>query len=169
MHCPNCGTKTSREQKFCRSCGLELEKIAQFLGEQLPIQLDESPDARKQRLERLGVAAFSVFAAGVLGMILYGVVYKVIVVQGRTFEGLAVLAFLGVVASGILAAFLFAQANEKPARRFPVPLQTSVADEPARASLTEGKVQPLPSVTERTTELLPAEADSRSPTNTREL
>lgn len=36
MHCPNCGTETSAGQKFCRACGLSLERIAQLLAELLP-------------------------------------------------------------------------------------------------------------------------------------
>src|SRR5689334_18638758 len=35
MHCPNCATKASGEQKFCRSCGLKLEKVHQLLSEEL--------------------------------------------------------------------------------------------------------------------------------------
>ncbi|MDQ4121998.1 MAG: zinc-ribbon domain-containing protein [Acidobacteriota bacterium] len=29
MFCPNCGTRNSSEQKFCRSCGLNLEIYAE--------------------------------------------------------------------------------------------------------------------------------------------
>ena len=29
MYCPNCGKTNSPEQRFCRSCGLGLEKIVQ--------------------------------------------------------------------------------------------------------------------------------------------
>ena len=76
MHCPNCGTKTSEEQKFCRACGLGLEKVVQILGEQMSAQLDESMLARKERLERLGMIALSIFGAGLLGLLIYGVVYK---------------------------------------------------------------------------------------------
>lgn len=171
MHCPNCGTQTSREQKFCRSCGLGLEKVAHFLGEQMPRQLDESLLARKERLERMGVAALSVFGAGVLGMLLYGVVYKVMIVQGRAFEGLAILALLGIVACGLLAAVLFAQANEAGAKRSAGRLQELVPDEAPPELLTEGQPQPLPSVTERTTDLLMAEKKSEAEpvTDTREL
>ena len=35
MHCPNCATKASGEQKFCRSCGLRLEKVYQLLSDEL--------------------------------------------------------------------------------------------------------------------------------------
>src|SRR6266498_336174 len=35
MHCPNCATKASGEQKFCRSCGMRLEKVQQILSEEI--------------------------------------------------------------------------------------------------------------------------------------
>ena len=64
MFCPNCGAKTSVEQKFCRACGLGLEKIALSLTEQLPTRADDNlPSAEKARLERWGLAALSVFGA----------------------------------------------------------------------------------------------------------
>ena len=76
MYCPNCGTQTSSDQKFCRACGLGLEKIAQSLGEQLPARMDQSLLARKERLEKFGVGALSVFALGVLSYLLYPVGQK---------------------------------------------------------------------------------------------
>lgn len=35
MHCPNCGTQAAAEQRFCRSCGLELQVFQQALAQQL--------------------------------------------------------------------------------------------------------------------------------------
>jgi hypothetical protein len=34
MHCPDCGTRATANQKFCRSCGFSLEKVAQLLAGQ---------------------------------------------------------------------------------------------------------------------------------------
>jgi hypothetical protein len=73
MYCPNCSTKISPEQKFCRTSGLGLEKIVQSLGEQLPTQPDETLLARKNKLERLGMNALTIFGLGVFGLRLHGV------------------------------------------------------------------------------------------------
>ena len=42
MHCPNCGSEAPMEQKFCRSCGFGLGKVAMLIAEQAP---DESLDS----------------------------------------------------------------------------------------------------------------------------
>jgi hypothetical protein len=54
MYCPNCGQATSIEQKFCRSCGLSLEKAAQSVVEQLPaVELNKHLRERQRRVELL--------------------------------------------------------------------------------------------------------------------
>ena len=65
MFCPNCGTKSSADQNFCRACGLGLETIALALNEQLPTQVDLTLLQRKEHLEKIGVAALTVFGFGV--------------------------------------------------------------------------------------------------------
>src|SRR5215216_6097742 len=37
MHCPNCGKQTSLNQKFCRSCGMNLETVSRVLTEHLSV------------------------------------------------------------------------------------------------------------------------------------
>lgn len=91
MFCPNCGSKNSAKQNYCRSCGLSLEKIALTLSEQLPSQMTSNLRQQKERLEKLGVAALAVFGSGILGLLLYGIVYKIMILQGRIWDGLGML------------------------------------------------------------------------------
>ena len=156
MFCPNCGAKTSIEQKFCRACGLGLEKIALSLTEQLPTRPDDQVLSEKERLERWGLAALSVFGLGVLAIILYGIVYKVMITQGKIVGGLAVLGFLLMAGCGILSTILFAKAKEAADAKGKRQVQ-KVDAESTRELLSEGHFEPVPSVTDRTTELLYAE------------
>lgn len=163
MFCPNCGAKTSTEQKFCRACGLGLEKIALSLTEQLPARPDdENLISQKERLERLGMAALSVFGAGVLGILLWIVVYRMMIVQGKVINGFALIGLAILFGSGLLAVILFAKAKEADETASKRKVQKSEAVIPATPTkelLTEGNFEPVPvsSVTDRTTELLYAE------------
>jgi len=76
---------------------LALERVAQYLGEQTPAELDDNLKARKQRFELLGRTMLSVVGLGIFGLILYGVVDKAMIVQGRVFEGFAILGFLALI------------------------------------------------------------------------
>jgi hypothetical protein len=153
MYCPNCGTKTSIDQNFCRACGFSLEKTALSLSEQLPEKVNQSLQAQKERLEKLGVAALSIFGVGVLGLLLF--------LMGQKFidKGmLGILAMVGVlimIVCGLGSVILFAQAkdlDEKSSKR----RQQNVTSgsETTKELLSEGHFEPVPTVTERTTELL---------------
>src|ERR1044072_1628435 len=101
MFCPNCGAKTSTEQKFCRACGLGLEKIALSLTEQLPTRPDDHLLSQKEKYERWGVAALSVFGVGLLSIILYNIIYKMMITQGNIVAGLAAVGFLLIAVCGL--------------------------------------------------------------------
>lgn len=156
MYCPNCGNQNSADQKFCRSCGLGLQKVAESLSEQLPTKLDVSLQQKKERFEKLGMIALSVFGAGVLIPILYGIFYKLMYTQGKITAGLLTLAAVIVLACGLLSVILFAKANEVkelPAQRpSPEPPELRSTD---THELPDGKLAtPGYSVVDRTTELL---------------
>jgi hypothetical protein len=143
------------DQNFCRACGLGLEKIALSLSEQLPARADQSLQARKERLEKLGVAMLSVFGAGVLGFLLY-TIGKKFISTGDVFGLLAMLGFLVMIVCGIGSVVLFAKAKElgaETSKRRP----QEVEAEPTKELLSEGHFEPVPTVTERTTELLTVE------------
>lgn len=155
MYCPNCGTKTSSDQKFCRACGLGLEKIAVSLNEQLPTKVDRTLQQQKELFEKLGVAALSVFGLGLVSFLVYAVGYKLMMTQGNLLAGLAVIGFIIMVACGLASVVLFAKANEVGQGRKPQPDLAS--GESTKELLTEGHFEPVPTVTDRTTELLTVE------------
>lgn len=157
MFCPNCGAKTSTEQKFCRACGLGLEKIALSLTEQLPTRPDDHLLSQKEKYERWGVAALSVFGVGLLSIILYNIIYKMMITQGNIVAGLAAVGFLLIAVCGLLAAILFAKAKEAEqaaGKRRIQEKDAAVIATPTKELLGEGHLEPVPSVTDRTTELL---------------
>lgn len=156
MYCPNCGNQNSVDQKYCRSCGLGLQKVAQTLGEQLPTKLDLTLQQKKERLEKLGVAALSVFGVGVAIPVLYGIFYKMMYTQGKVLAGLGLLALIIVMGCGLLSVVLFAKANEvkeAPANR-PEPRDLEPGPDTGELLNEASFRTPLSSVTERTTELL---------------
>lgn len=156
MYCPNCGKQTSTDQKFCRACGLGLEKIALSLGEQLPARMDQNLLARQERLEKLGVGALSVFGLGILGFLLYAVGQKLVASQGSLIAILAIIGLVIMLGSGLLSVILFARAKElkeEASKRQPQ-IDTGAS---TKELLPEGSFEPVPTVTEHTTELLFAE------------
>ncbi len=153
MYCPNCGTKTSIDQNFCRACGLGLEKTALSLSEQLPAQVERSVQAQKERLEKLGVVLLSLFGVCVLVLLMF--------LLGRSLisKGLpGILAMLGaliMIVCGLGSVILFARAkdlDEKSSKRRQSNLTNGT--ETTKELLSEGHFEPVPTVTERTTELL---------------
>lgn len=157
MFCPNCGTKTSIDQNFCRACGLGLEKIAVSLTEQLPTKPNLSLQQQKERFEKLGVAALSVFGLGLFSFIVYAAVTSAMTSDAGILEKLAVIGLIIMIACGLASVVLFAKANELSQEATKRKPQDLASGESTKELLTEGHFEPVPTVTDRTTELLPVE------------
>ena len=155
VHCPNCGTGTSSDQKFCRSCGLALEKVAALLAEQLPAIAagDEGLRKRKHRVEVL----LTILVGGMIGIflisIIWAIVFKIIIGKGDVLEGSIFLGFI--IAAAVALALVFYRESLLEKSSKPQPTRPPQIPETAAAKgLPEPSFEPAASVTDRTTELL---------------
>ena len=160
MLCPNCGTQTTMEQKFCRSCGMNLEPVSKALaahfaqgggaearaeGDGRRVKEDELRAVSRMSRDLLpGVAV--IFAAIMLvssvGLPALGLAYKL----------LALVTIL-------IGALISAQAVLSPLRslgrrRRAARLEALEGGKATGPLLDESTIEPVPSVTERTTDLL---------------
>ena len=159
MYCPNCGGGNRGEQNYCRKCGLKLDAIVQAVSEQRPSKEYAELQRRKYRFEKLGLLSISISALIAIGLLLAKVTYYKLILFGP--EALFWSAFGALVLSSLLSVFFFIYpklamnfdklnprldpADDKPAE----PTQKLIQDRP---------FEPVPSVTEGTTDLLPSRA-----------
>lgn len=183
MFCPNCGTKTEAGQKYCRACGLSVEKLAGLIAERPPAGAPErsTPDERstpedvarllqrkrsveryERRLARVCFAAGSVFVILILAILIIRIIITNIIEEGELLVGsIFVGIFLIVVAALALGLYRKWVTDSLAAR--------GVAEETAKQfergattlKLPEVRFDPATSVTDHTTELLAAEPKSR--------
>ena len=97
MHCPNCGSEAPMGQKFCRSCGFGLGKVARLIARQAPDDnLDLASDPEEESSKRfrpvwllLFVIVFLTFsfyfAAPGRGGVFVSAVFIVLLLLMRTF------------------------------------------------------------------------------------
>lgn len=104
MHCPNCGANAPAGQKFCRACGLGLERFAELLAELLPDGEDEKVSLANLRLRRLekGIKIALYTAGSTLGILL---VFLGALTMVKSHIGGGI--FLSLFGIGIFAALFF--------------------------------------------------------------
>ena len=154
MHCPRCGTNATANQQFCRACGLNLEKIAELLGEEVAVQ--SSPPnqiaALRERQKKFenwaGIAGLSTFGLVLLTLVVI-VLLKMVLVGGLLLIPGALLILLAVGAGAMGTFQMYSKSLKAKLEEKPLP--------PATGPLpAETSALPLPpsSVSEGTTELL---------------
>jgi uncharacterized membrane protein len=157
MHCPNCGTKASAGQKFCRSCGFSLEKIEQLVADQKAAATEQTTkataglsDDRLRRLEKW--AAGALFALGGIlgGLMLWAIIAKVMIEKGRIFQGIIVLMILAAAALALFLAYLDSERKKPASSRSNRQHRLPQAQETAKM-LSEANAEMAVSVTEQTT------------------
>jgi hypothetical protein len=163
MYCPNCGGGNRSEQNYCRTCGLKLDAISQAVAEQRPSQEYAMLQRRKDLFERLGLFSISIAALIGIGLLFAKVAYYKLILFGP--EVLFWSAFGALVLFGLLSVFFFnypklvMKFDHINPRRSPA--DATPAD-PTRKLIEDRPFEPVASVTENTTDLLPQRKSRKS-------
>lgn len=159
MFCPNCGANNDTKQKFCRACGLNLQKSAESLLEQFPDAEKNTLQRQERLLEKFGNVAFGgfgmVFLGGV-GAMIYVIVTKFIIPgpANNVLAGIFLIAFL-LFAILALAYVVFNEILKEKKQKINPHIQNELSGgKDTGKLLDEGNLQPVSSVTDHTTELL---------------
>ena len=160
MHCPNCGHESSFEQKFCRQCGFNLEPVSKLVAGDGAIE-PVAPD--KSESERLLVRRMFRWLSWGCLVLLIGVVLLVLSKRGLPpiFHLLASFFLLGgltIATYGVLSSIIkgtyLPKASKSPEQ---------ISQDRTTKELPEGGIPvPVPSVTERTTQLIGEDANRKS-------
>ncbi len=157
MFCPNCGANNSTEQKFCRACGLNLEKSAESLIEQMPSAQSANVMRHEKAIERFG--NFALGGLGVVGIIgvatlSWILVTKILLTGTNIFAAILLISFIVFALLSLVFVILNESLKEKKAKANPM-LANELNDAKNTGKLLEDKpFEPVPSVVENSTELL---------------
>jgi hypothetical protein len=164
MYCPKCGTQSSDDSQFCRICGLSLPVHLQLLTYQrLVNEPEEIPEESKERLQG---QRHQIFHRVFLTLTMIGALFVVVNGAGYFYLWIASLALM---VAGIVGVTL---STDVPylfyPRKFPkTPAgglssqQRELSQTHVTSQLGEGRYDVVPSVTERTTDLLAHKSTDR--------
>ncbi len=161
MFCPNCGKETNN-QNFCRDCGLKVEKIFKVLVKEIEEREKTIVQKRDDLYRRLGYISLSLLFGLCFGYLFYLAVDYKFLIFGK--EVMGVIGLSAMVFLGLLSLYFFNLPkflnHEKINEEFSKDNEIGEARITEKL-LSEGNFEPLPSVTENSTEFL---LNKRKPT-----
>lgn len=166
MFCPNCASKNSAEQKFCRSYGMNLLQTVESLAAQFGTGHDAQTAKVENFFNQLGKFAFGGFGAVVvigIGILLVTTFNKFIGNGSNIMIGVFLMLFL--VFAALSLVYVIYNESRKDNQALRKAVEPSNAPEIALRDtgklLNEPTDLPIPSVIEDTTDLLHVEARTR--------
>jgi len=160
MHCPSCGAETTLDQRYCRSCGMDLESVSKLVvahssPEALKLEKARGKRAAQERMYQSFKFGLIMFVAGMAGLFITKTLgfpksYNLI-------GGLLLFLAMGLMIHGLLAAM-----RESASRSRKLPTSAGTTSELPEAEITKALPSarvpvPVASVTERTTQLISVE------------
>ena len=165
MHCPSCGAETTLEQRFCRSCGMDLETVSKLVArhsspEALKLEKSHTERASQQRMYQSFKYGMICFVGGMAAL----AITKTLAFD-KIFNLaplLLLFAGMGIMLYGVLTSMRDRVSSSK---RLPGLRPTSELPETETTKELPSARVPVPvaSVTERTTQLIATEKVSRPP------
>ena len=160
IYCPGCGVHAAADQKFCRSCGMDLQPISQSVAEHFG-EIAQASESRRLRLDHWG-KLISLTGLSMLTLLLIGVLICVAIsnIFGLRFEDFG-FDSIGPIVAPIAILLTFVGAGMALYPEIIKHLSISKLQQPAlpRAETTRKlssgtQVGSMESITEHTTELL---------------
>lgn len=151
MFCPNCGNKIETGQSFCRMCGMELGKSLQMLAE------NSSAVEKTDWLKRMGI--FSIGAVVGIALTIVSVFLLSVMLRVSEEFGLFFFITVSVILWGIIAVMFFEKYKSKKLVRSEPEVKTAYLPPhqselwKTNRQLKDSSFEPIPSVTEPTTEI----------------
>lgn len=161
MTCNKCGSETSPDQRFCRSCGARLGIVTEPLAESLTGEAAIShrketkvSEYEIERRNRLVAWGFIIMFVGVA----IGVIGKKLMHE----EIVTVVGILMSLAGIFLTGYPYLWASSRKDSRSTSSSERELKQSQPVNQLTEGRTDYVPSITERTTDLLKS-SEARRP------
>jgi hypothetical protein len=157
MHCPRCGTNATVGQQFCRSCGLNLEKVTELLGEEVELSSSIEERARLRERQRKfeqwgGIAGLVTF--GLILLTLIVVVFSQMILKQRALVIPGLILILLAIGAAVMG--LFQTYSKSLMSKLANPPRPRAADLPEshETRKLDAYRERVPTITDRTTELL---------------
>ncbi len=164
MHCPSCGNESSLEQKFCRTCGFNLGPVSELVRG----APESSESIKRRRREREALAARQMFRWLGWGMAILGIGVVMLVAQktfdmSKLFRFVSTMVILGGVAIAMYGTLAVVGKSGPAAPKAGMPDHDKELPAADTNELPEARIPiSLPSVTERTTQLIGEEKVNNS-------
>src|SRR5215475_15791910 len=157
MHCPDCGTKASVGQKFCRACGFGLEKVEQLVADQRTGATDQTLEATGRfsddwlrKMEKWASRALFAIRSVAVSLILWAIIVKLMIKEGAIFAGSMILMLVIGVVLLLFLVYLKEERKNSASTQSNQGHRLPQAQETAKM-LSEPNAEMVASVTEQTT------------------